>query len=115
MDKFDMLLIRACKSTDSITRLKSLYRRFYLRGNYREDVIADKLLKIVSDHNLSSMNKIVMEYLSPDNYWKFGGKPNDPYYHIVTLVCSSIIRNSPLSKLPDDYIKPIRWRKQFDN
>ena len=71
MDNTTILFIRACKSQDSIKRLRSVYRRFY--GAYGEvsDIssISDLLVHIVDEVSPMSLSEYLRDVSSYRSYY----------------------------------------------
>lgn len=109
MTKIEMLFIRACKSLNPYKRIDSVYRRFY--GKYEDNtwykvgiliVIIEKYFPI---HLLS-----VVSALNP-SMCLFKGLPNS-YEKNVLYMLYSHIRFVNDNKLPEDFIKPVRFRRK---
>ena len=108
MDNTTVLLIRACKSFDSATRIQSVYRRFYC-GTLPASIntINHILSSIVEKYNLINTMELC-ERLNPSH----------PYFYNETLdynerlnrVLTSVIRLSPVTEYPN-LPKPRRFRK----
>jgi len=67
LDYVDQLLIRACKSHDPLTRIKSIYRRFFLSGSFYVKPMLSRLVKICDDNSLAGSEYIITA-LHPSNH-----------------------------------------------
>ena len=56
-DKYDILLIRACKCREPFKRIRSLYKRRYLITDQYYDVMINDLLMLCDKYNLCTVNK----------------------------------------------------------
>lgn len=101
MDTTTELFIRACKSRHPLTRLVSVYNRYYYKG--AEDPsphIACILMKICEDFDLIRPSKL-MDELNPDNNWRQVEEADkDNYHKRCVAVLMNAIRFTENSKLP---------------
>ena len=106
MDKLDMLFVRACKTLDPDTRLRSVVRRFFLIDpDDGRELIIGRLAELCDDYGLISISTLT-HHLSPFNAWKYTESPNGDTRYGVLL---SIVRLSQVSKFPG-LISPRRFR-----
>lgn len=117
MTKTEMLLIRACKNSNSRKRLFSVYRRFYhdIPGmpKKEKEYHLVSILNMVSEKYCPIKQTKLIESLHPDKAWMFLEDPNckDPgFYSVLLGILISHIGLVPISSLPEDYIKPLRFR-----
>jgi len=105
MNKLDNLFIRACKSKDAWTRVQSVYRRYYY---YKVDkaAITSILLRLCEQY-APIPPKTLIDDLHPGNQWKF---ESTDYYEKCCMILINNFRYLEVNKLPDDYIKPQRFR-----
>lgn len=108
MEKIEALFVRACKSRNSVARIKSVYRRFYY-PEYKPEAVACILTRIASKYNLVKLHEIIDD-LNPRDAWKFGCNEESPYYERVVAVMSSTIRLTNVDKFPD-YPVPAMFRR----
>lgn len=99
MNKVDQLFVRACKSEDPDTRLKSVYRRFYCYGsevNNKAHII--NILARISDEYLGIKIENLIEELNTDKGWYYGLTESSDYFDQWIAVLVSKIRFSEVSK-----------------
>lgn len=108
MDKIEALFVRACKSSNSAARIKSVYRRFYY-PEYKSEAVAYILIRIVSNYDLIRLHDLIHD-LNPKDAWEFGCNEETPYYERVVAVMTSVIRLTNVDKFPD-YPVPAMFRK----
>ena len=114
MDKFDSLLIRACKSKKPITRIKSLLKRKYLTDNPDYGLMICVLSNLCDKYKLfngiesfiHARNNSFDIYFSPKKVVKFSD-----LQFIETSTLINKIRLSDISKFPD-FIPPIKFREK---
>lgn len=83
METITNLIIRACKSKDPHTRLKSVYRRFYLMDLDGCDHLINILSQICEEYNLMSLTDYIYATM-PYNRWLHDDSPyNDVRYSIL--------------------------------
>lgn len=120
MDKISQLLIRACRTDDSITRLRSVYRRFYGRySDYTETTaIAAILTELVDDVSPITVYEFLRrdaEYIMYDSIGKayVGDKLAEvvtPRYLRVLYVMRDVLRHTPVKELHKlGYSRPCRF------
>jgi hypothetical protein len=116
MNKYDNLIIRACKSNgDTVRRLKKIYG-----WAYAIDVeyvhfgdLAHYLFEIVEKYNpISSMD--LARAINPSEVWKTGAPNGCGYWEGVVFVLASRLRLTEIGKLPE-YRASARWRKRNEN
>jgi len=65
MNKIDQLIVRACKSLDPDTRLKSVMRRFYMTGSKTSELLLISLLSdIIDKHHSMAIHKLMNDMLT---------------------------------------------------
>lgn len=111
MTKHDMLIIRACKGGNTMDRLQSIHRRFYIKTDERSRDICIihflvriiKLLKI----NVDPLDLIVD--LDQNNF-KYG---QYDYYKRAIMSLSNVLMMCTADQLPTDYIPQLKIRKNL--
>lgn len=111
MDKIEILFVRACKSENTLERIKSVYRRFYY-SEYKSEPVACILTRIASKYDLIRLRELIQD-LDPQNSWEFGYNEDTPYYERVVAIMASTIRLANVDKFPG-YRVPAMFRK-LDN
>jgi hypothetical protein len=114
MTKTEMLFIRACKSTDSSKRILSVYRRFY--GKYEPEESLSAVVHILSNI-VDKVNKpSLLEVIASLNMYQYiysnVPKTYVGYMQITLLLLINRLRFIEVSKLPEDFIKPIIFRRE---
>jgi hypothetical protein len=109
MNVYYQLFVRACKSKEPYTRLRSVYRRFYLAQDNIDIYLANFLSDICDEYLDYPVNSLIND-LNPSSSWKFGIDADDSYYtKVVKILCSKI----RLSKV--DKFKGLRRPAVFRN
>lgn len=113
MDKWDNLLIRACKKRGNIEIFRRiLARRCGMGKHFIDDYfIAEKLMSIVQRYNNKDAFHLLFE-CSPEQAWRFitaQNQPTDNYWHRVIRVAASILKLTEVKKFPD-YTAPLWFR-----
>lgn len=114
MDKVSQLFIRACKTEDSITRLKSVYRRFY--GRYdkitEEVAIGDILIHLVDEVSPMKLSEYLREVSSYKSYDQISGDVTET--HVITLfIARDRLRQLTKPQMLELGMNvPARWRKR---
>ncbi len=109
MDNTTQLFIRACKSQSTNYRLKRLYSSIYC-GEYNHAHVKHILTKIVEEHQLTSITKLMCE-IDTDSKWKYGVSDDANHNEHMIAVLASIIRLTEVSKLKG-YKVPTRFRRK---
>lgn len=109
MDNTTQLFIRACKSQNTAYRLKRLYSSIYY-GEYDNTHVKHILAKIVEEHQLISITKLMYE-IDPSSKWKYGVSDDASHNEHMVAVLASIIRLTEVSKLKG-YKVPTRFRRK---
>lgn len=112
MNKIDQLIIRACKSKDPDTRLKSVYRRFYLSNDDLFFASITGILARLCEDNLNFTVGALITELNPHNGWKYGVNPCNhdyDYWEHCSKVLTSKIRLSMVSEF-DGLAIPLRFK-----
>jgi hypothetical protein len=106
MNKTELLFIRASKSLDPLTRIRSVYRRRY--GNYdnRDSHILSIFTNICEKYNIISIGALLTA-LDPNNIWKYSSV-DDGYQLQALKVLISHVRLSEIIKF-EGYIAPLRF------
>ncbi len=99
MNKYDMLFVRACKSRSPLTRVRSVYHRFYTRtaGKHENFNIARILASICDKYNPMSTGDLISA-LNPDNNWRYGILDEDSHWTAALKIMISHLRLSEVSK-----------------
>jgi hypothetical protein len=114
----DWLLIRATKDgSPLLTRLRRIWcARCALPTRYHNDPVLDepiahRLILILEqfDRRRHTMMDL-LKSASPDEAWKIGLKPEDPYWSRVVCALASVIRLTMVADIPN-YRSPSRFRK----
>lgn len=109
MDNITQLYIRACKSKDPRTRIRSTYRRFY--GKYGEAEMNNALVHILASICDKYLDLSVLDLCCDLNPYKYLREDTRPYAERVVDVLASKIRLTEASVwLSKGYIKPLRFR-----
>lgn len=114
INKWDILLVRACKSKrasiEYLRRYKS--KRCGVKMNFIEDhFILEDLLRLIQKYDLSGMQELIF-MTHPDQYWRYGFEPKaETDVFILSFIAASVsvIRCSPVKKFPC-FISPRRFR-----
>lgn len=114
MDNITNLLIRACKSHDSMKRLRSVYRRFYYGGDCTQEqfeaAMCSILTPVVDEFFPMTMNEFLREYSRQEGYyWNTDAKPT--HNHLTLLVLRSKIAFTLVNEIKG-YRKPAIWRNK---
>ncbi len=109
----DQMIIRACKSLDSLPRLIKTYHKYY--GNFTNEkvYIIQILSRICEDFQLIKVSDLICD-LSPENYWKFSQDKDEDYTSRVIKILASKIRFTEVSRFPG-FIIPGRYRGNLTN
>ena len=76
MNKIDQLFIRACKTNDPITRLRSIRKRFFLVGKVNDDMhIIHRLADICDKYAPMKISDVITK-MSDSYYWYEKVKPD---------------------------------------
>ena len=119
MNKYEMLLVRACKSKEPFTRIQSLYKRKYLVFDQYYDQYYDIMINDLSDlcdkYNLCTINKYNKElnniilrelYFTTNNY---GSLNFNEVKKLQLMTLISIIRYISVDKF-DNFIPPKKFK-----
>jgi len=98
MDNTEQLLIRACKSGDPITRLLSVYRRFYLPNETPKLYLAHILAGIVDKYVPVTATEMIFEF-DPKQKKEFFGE-DFTYTEIALGFVLHKIRYADRAKFP---------------
>jgi hypothetical protein len=110
MEKLEQLFIRACKSKDPQTRVRSVYRRYYVNYTIPEPHIINILAKICDKYVPMKVTEMIYG-LHPDNRWINGNGEDEYNYTIISLnVLINKIRFSETNKFPG-ITSPAMFRK----
>ena len=91
MDKTEQLFIRACKSKDSYTRLKSVYKRYYLYNDDWEHHTLLILSKICDKYlNLSVVD--IISGLAPGQHFKAGNYTQRSLDYLIIQIAHTEIK-----------------------
>ena len=109
LNNIELLFIRACKVNDPRKRVKSVYRRFYLRGTstINEDFYIAGILLGICEKYLPINPSHLLSELSPTNKWKH---PQTEYWSRVSDVLIDHIRFSVVKGI-EGFIPPRKFRK----
>lgn len=100
INTIEELFIRACKSENPHKRIRSVYRRYYLKTNKNVDQhLANILSRIIEKYDLITQTRLIND-LNPANHWRFGLTKEDSYNKCVLHVATSVIRFSKKDKFP---------------
>lgn len=115
MTKLDILILRACKGEYPVSRLESIYRRFWFASVAKtrvHSIMAHRILRIVQETSLDKDRVLVevLDNLHPQNHWK-NGMEGDPYETQMLKVLVYTIRYAKVYDLPDGFIPPSRFRR----
>ncbi len=111
MTPLEQLFIRACKSKDPDTRVRSVYRRLYSRTREpsAEDVhITAILIDIADKFRLTNASYMITE-MSPNSSWKYEHCNN--YWHKASTIIVNKIRCTKSSDL-EGLIPPAKFRER---
>lgn len=112
MNNVTQLIIRACKVEDSLTRLNSVYRRFYFGGDctpeQKEVALCSILSPIVDKYFPMTISEYLRECTSHESYYMFSNEKPRKYQLTLAVLVSKIA----FTKTEDirGYKKPLRWR-----
>ena len=109
LPKTEMLFIRARKSANPAKRLQSVYRRFYGNYDYNPWYVVGILISIVEKYFPIDLLH-VFSSLNVDNSIAFRGVKNAYALNALHILYNHI-RFLEVSKLPEDFIKPICFRR----
>jgi hypothetical protein len=116
MNKYDNLVIRACKSNgDTVRRLKKIYGWIYaIHPSYvRDGDLAHYLIEVIRKHDPISHIDLVRA-INPAEVWKAGAPSGCGYWEGVVYALASRLRLTEIAKLPE-YRASARWRKRNEN
>lgn len=113
MNKIDQLFIRACKSLEPDTRLRSVLRRLYLKTSdvFMENrMLADKLITIVDNNFPMRVGEYLRHKCDYDTYCRMsGGSPSDVEKNI--WIMRDYIRHQTRDKLESlGCVTPLKFR-----
>ncbi|WP_415913247.1 hypothetical protein [Neptuniibacter sp. QD37_11] len=100
ISKTDLLFIRACKSAKGMQRVKSVYRRFYLKGNSDPMPHVASILTGIVDAHCPMSNTDLVQALNPAQR-EFYGLDAEPFHVTVAHAMLSRIANTPVDKFPN--------------
>lgn len=110
MDKLDILFIRACKSRDAETRLRSVVRRFYLTTANPVQILQDKLSEICKEVGLMDLPTFIAEMQNRKQslaYFNYEFRFDD----CVVDVLITAIRFASADQLKEHgYVAGLKWR-----
>lgn len=89
MTKTDQLFIRACKSKNPLTRVQSVYRRFYIEKNNTHPYIAMILAELCDRFNTFTTTQFILE-MSHNNNWRYGNDAYSFYLQCINRLISKI-------------------------
>ena len=108
MDKTTQLFIRACKSKDSYTRLRSVYRRFYLDDlNWEPHVVL--ILSRICDNYLNLSTIDIITGVSPHKDWMYPEELRDDYHYKALSYLSTVIAHTKIDNF-EGLSRPRRFR-----
>jgi hypothetical protein len=121
MEKVEILFIRACKSLNATTRVKSVYRRFYLTDKIPEQqlytILTFLLANIVERYLMSGirLNELI-DHLNPKNSIygfekEFETQEKNNYLENALNQMISYLRFSSIDKYPE-YPVPSKFRNK---
>lgn len=114
----NILIIRACKSTDPNARLKSVYKRFWLNTEKTDPffentwrlVIMHQLVDIASEMNIKISN-LLHRMEEHDSLKRFLKEDTDTWRQMMFNALVAEIRFTAAKDLPDWVIPPKKFRK----
>lgn len=115
MTKLDILILRACKVEYPVSRLETIYRRFWVSNPSKirvHSIMAHRILRIIQETSLDKDRLLVSVFddLHPQNHWRHGME-GDPYETQMLKVLVYTLRYAKIDDLPEDFIPPIRFRR----
>jgi hypothetical protein len=109
MTKIELLLVRACKTSDPQRRVRSVYQRYY--GRYQKEVMDNALVGILATICDSNLNIPLLRVLSAMSPQARGNYDHDMSYTVFCVnFLISKIQNSEVSNF-NGYVGPARFRK----
>ncbi len=114
MTKIEMLFIRAAKTADASKRILSVYRRFYGKYTFEESLsaVVHILSNIVDKVNKPSLLETIASLNMHQYIYSNVPKTYEGYMQITLLLLINRLRFIEISKLPEDFIKPICFRRE---
>jgi hypothetical protein len=118
MDKINQLWIRACKTQDSVKRLKSVYRRYY--GDYglqdNERSIASILTSLVDEVFPMSISKFLQDKYSYNTYDKMymvmkGGEETSEALTLIYIMRDRLRYTTKQQLIESGVTSPAKWRR----
>jgi len=109
MTKTDQLFIRACKARNPLTRVESVYRRFYLERNNPHPHITMILARLCDEFSPFTTSRFVSE-LSPENNWRYGDEDDSFELRCIQRLISKL-RFTEATKLVGMTV-PLAFRKK---
>jgi hypothetical protein len=99
-----MLFIRACKSNNPQKRLQRLYHAFYgcsidIPQAELNMHISNNLMDICERYELTKLRD-VMAVMNPSHYISRGYAPDTPYWEMVSITMSNVIRFTEVKQFP---------------
>lgn len=109
----EVLWIRVCKSFDPSTRLRSVYRRFYLKQTDKKqiDTALINILSGIVDKYCEVKISSLVESLNPDSFINKTCFPDLSYSDRVLDELIKIIRYSESTTFDSDFPWPIRQKR----
>ena len=111
MNKTEQLLIRACKSKDPYTRVRSVYRRYYLLSEDHSDFYIAGILSNIFDKHCKIEMREIFSIFHPDNYSNIMSDETEPYSTKFTRMLISKIRLTTKSNFKG-LTSPMYFRSQ---
>ena len=113
MDKTTQLMIRACKSLNPQQRLRTVYRRFYYRGDSvgQENAALVSILSRVCEEYAPIRLTVLMDHLKPENHWKHDFEVREGFNSYAVKILSRHLRMTEGSDL-DGLTPPRRFRDE---
>lgn len=99
MTNLEQLFIRACKSEDPLTRLRSVRRRFYIVDYDHDLYLMETLADICDKYSLVTVHELLYE-LDRSQSWKYGISSADTHHLACVKVLVSKIRLTERGKFP---------------
>lgn len=114
MDKLHNLFIRACKSQDSMTRLKTLHKRYFLVVDDKStiDCLVYWLSTIVDLYSPITISQYLKEYAEQESYFKICNESYTNQDVILQVLRSHLCRIIKEDLEKHGYVKPLRWRNK---
>ncbi len=109
MTKTEQLFIRACKARKPLTRVESVYRRFYLERDDPHPHIAIILARLCDKFSPFTTTNFITE-LSPGNNWRYGGEDDSFELQCIHRLVSKL-RFTEATKLVGMTV-PLAFRKK---